>query len=81
MPLSVGEAGSPSYTMWPGSRPTSVSSGILINPAVWPQQTWAEIGELCHFWGSWSPSNTISPGPRPISVPSDILIHPAVWPQ
>jgi len=50
MPLSVGEAGSPSYTMWPGSRPTSVSSGILINPAVWPQQTWAEIGELCHFW-------------------------------
>jgi len=22
--------------------PTSVPSGILIHPAVWPQQTWAE---------------------------------------
>jgi len=24
-------------TMWPGPRPTSVPSGILIHPAVWPQ--------------------------------------------
>jgi len=30
-------AGSPSNTMWPGSRPTSVPSGILIHPTVWPQ--------------------------------------------
>jgi len=29
-------------TMWPGLRSTSVPSGILIHPAVWPQQTWAE---------------------------------------
>jgi len=30
-------AGSPSNTMWPGSRPTSLPSGILIHPTVWPQ--------------------------------------------
>jgi len=32
-------AGSPSNTVWPGLRPTSVPSGILIHPAVWPQYT------------------------------------------
>jgi len=37
VPLSVGGAGSPSETMSPGPRPTSVSSGILIHPTVWPQ--------------------------------------------
>jgi len=26
-------------TMWPGPRPTSVPSGILIHPTVWPQYT------------------------------------------
>jgi len=31
--------GSPSNTMPPGPRPTSVQSGILIHPAVWPQYT------------------------------------------
>ena len=30
--------------MLPGLRPTIVPNGILIHPAVWPQQTWAEIG-------------------------------------
>jgi len=30
-------AGSPSNTMWPGPRPTSVPSDILIHPTVWPQ--------------------------------------------
>ena len=30
-------AGSPSNTMSPGQMPTSVPSGILIHPAVWPQ--------------------------------------------
>ena len=29
---------SPCNTMWP----TFVPNGILIHPAVWPQQTWAE---------------------------------------
>jgi len=43
--LLGGGAGSPSNTMWPGPRPTSIPSGILIHPAVWPQQTWAENWE------------------------------------
>jgi len=29
--------GLPSNTMWPGPRPTSLPSGILIHPTVWPQ--------------------------------------------
>jgi len=37
-----GAAGSPSNTMSRGPRPTFLPSGILIHPAVWPQQTWAE---------------------------------------
>jgi len=37
-----GDAGSPSNTMSSGPRPTSLPSGILIHPAVWPQQTWTE---------------------------------------
>ena len=36
VPLSGG-AGSPSNTMWPGPRSTSIPSGILIRLAVWPQ--------------------------------------------
>ena len=35
-------AGTPSNTMSPEPMATSVLSGILIHPAVWPQQTWAE---------------------------------------
>jgi len=34
VPLSVGGlAGFPSNTMWPGPRPTSIPSGMLIHPA------------------------------------------------
>ena len=32
-------AGSTSNTMWPGLRLTSIPSGILIHPTVWPQYT------------------------------------------
>jgi len=32
-------------------RPTSIPSSILIHPAVWPQQTWAENWGLYPFWG------------------------------
>ena len=34
-----GELQFPSNTMWPGPRPTSIPSGILIHPTVWPQHT------------------------------------------
>ena len=37
VPLSVGGAGSPSNTVSPRPRPTSIPSGSLNNPAVWPQ--------------------------------------------
>jgi len=56
VPLWRRGAGSPSDAMLLGPKPTSASSGILIHPAVWPQQTWAEnwgcapLGE-----GSWVP--------------------------
>ena len=68
-------AGSPSNTMSHGLRPTSILGGILIQPAVWPQQAWAENV------GAGSPCNTMWPGPRPTSMPSLILIHSTVWPQ
>jgi len=45
----VGGAGSPSNTMYPGPRSTSLPSSILIHSAVWPQQTWAKN------WGSCAP--------------------------
>jgi len=32
-------AGSQSNTMWPGPRPTSLPSDIVIHPTVWPQYT------------------------------------------
>jgi len=35
----VGGAGFPSYTMWPGPRPTSMPNGILIHPTVCRQYT------------------------------------------
>ena len=43
--------GSASKTVLPGTMPTIVPSGILIHPAVWPQQTWAENwGAMPPFW-------------------------------
>jgi len=51
VPLGGG-AGSASNTMLPRLRPTIVPSGILIHPAVLPQQTWAENwGAVSPFWG------------------------------
>jgi len=38
VPLSVGRWAT-SNTMLPGPRPTSIPSGILIHPTVWPQYT------------------------------------------
>jgi len=39
VPLSVGEERENSNTMRPRPSPTSVPSGILIHPTVWPQYT------------------------------------------
>ena len=57
----------PSNTVWPGPRSTSVPSGILIHPAVRPQQTWVENWGLCPLGMGGSPSNTVWPGPMPTS--------------
>ena len=38
-PFGEGAAASPSNTMWPGPRPTFLSSFILISLAFWPQST------------------------------------------
>jgi len=46
--------GPPPNTMSPGPRPTSVPSGILLHPAVWPHGP--KTGGLCPFGeGSWVP--------------------------
>jgi len=59
--LFRGEAGYPRNTMW-----LAYTTGILIDPAVWPQQTYAENWGLCSFFfggRAGSPYNTMSPGP------------------
>jgi len=87
VPLFEGGAGSPCNTMWPGTRPTFVPSGILVHPAVWSNETCAENwgglplpkgGTGCAPFGrgAASPSNTMWPGPKPVSVPTGVLIDP-----
>jgi len=39
----------------PGLRPTTVPSGILIHPSVWPQQTSAKNGSCAPFLGRGTP--------------------------
>ena len=58
-----------------GLRPTSLPSGILIHPAIWPQQILTKNWGLCPFGGeaAGSPSNTMSLGLRPRSIASGIL--------
>jgi len=51
-------AGSPSTIMWPGPRPTSIPSSILVHPAIWPQQIWAEN------WGGCVPLRKGELGPH-----------------
>jgi len=70
--------------MLPGPRPTSLPIGILVHPATWPQQTWAENWghsprPNSRWRGAGFPSNTLSPGSRSTSLPSGTFIHPAVW--
>jgi len=82
VPLSGGGAGSPSNTMWPALMPASLPRGILIHPAVWPQQTRAENRgeEAVPLWGrgGGSPSDTMWPALMPAALPRGILIHQAV---
>jgi len=67
-------AATPSNTMSPGPRPTSVPSGILIHSAIWPQQTWGKIGVCAPFGeGKLGPHLTqygLGWGLHPRQVPS-----------
>ena len=60
VPLSVGGAGSPSNTMSPELRPTSVPCGILIHLAFWPQYTSAKKwGAAVPLSGGWGPLDSL----------------------
>jgi len=59
-PLLGGGARPPSTTKSPWPRPTSIPSGILIHPAIWPQHIWAKNwGQPPLGGGAGSPSNTV----------------------
>jgi len=49
---------SPANTKSPGPRSTSIPSGILVYPAVWPQRTWAAN------WGGCAPLGEGELGPN-----------------
>jgi len=60
-PLFWGGAESPPNTKSPGPRPTSIPSGILNHPAIWPQRTLVENWGRCSFFlggGEWGPHLT-----------------------
>ena len=60
---------SPSNAMWPGLRPTSVPTGILIHSPFGHKRQGQKVGAaVCLFGGAGSPCNSMSPGPRPTSV-------------
>jgi len=62
-------------TKSPGPRPTSIPSGILIHPAIWPTTDMGrKMGGQYPFGGS-SPSNTMWSGPRPTFL--TIYLQPA----
>jgi len=54
------KAGSPSNTKLPVLRPSSISSGILIHAAIWPQQIWAKnwVGDVPLWGGELGPHLT-----------------------
>jgi len=70
--IDVGQKVGVLYSFLGGPGSTSIPSGILINAAVWPQQTWAENWGPCPIWGGVAgfPSNTMWPGPSLTTMPS-----------
>jgi len=51
LPPFVGGVLGPHLTMSLGLKPTSLPSGILIHPAIWPQETWAKNWGTVPLWG------------------------------
>jgi len=58
--IFLGGAGSSCNTMWPGPRPTSIPSGIVIYPAVWSKQTWTQNWGCAPLGGAGSPSDNVA---------------------
>jgi len=76
----------PSSTMWPGPRSTSVphhAASSSSQPFGYNRHGPKLGGVGCAlFLGvAGSTSNTMLRRPRPTSVPSGTVIHAAVWPQ
>jgi len=73
--------------MSPGPRSTSIASGILIHPAVWPfghNGHGPKIGACAPLLGGAGfPSNNVACAEayQSTTMPSFILIHPTIWPQ
>jgi len=74
VPLLVGGAGSD--TMSPGARPTSVPSGNLIHPIVWPQYT--NVTDRQTGRRSRGMGRTVTFNGRPISQHLAKLL-PGIW--
>jgi len=59
VPFRGGGAGSPSNTMWPRPRSTSVPSGVFIHPAVWRHNRHGpKIGVVPFLGEAGTPFNT-----------------------
>jgi len=71
--LLLGELGPPSNTVSLGPRRTSLRSGILIHPAVWRQQTWAENGGTVPLWGTGAGSHLTQCGQCRGLLPRHVL--------
>jgi len=73
--------------MSPGPSSTSIASGILIHPAVWPfghKGHGLKIGSCAPFLGGAGfPSNNVACAEayQSTTMPSFMLIHPTFWPQ
>jgi len=68
----------------PSNSNTSVPSGTLIHPTVWPQQTWTEKRGLLFplfVVGGELSLHLTQPDLRPSSGTNGILIHPTRWPE
>jgi len=86
LPFGEGELG-PHLTQYGLSqlRPTSITSGIVIHLAVWPQQTWADNCGGCTIpfvgRGRWVPIQHNVAWAEAYLHAKCHLDHPAVWPQ
>jgi len=69
MPLGTEVDLGPSNAMWPGPRPTSVPSFILIHPTIWPQYTNVRVRTDNGLMAQGKPFYKRSPK-------NDILINP-----